>query len=397
MSTFLGLIKEIPDISVDRFDGENLNSSVYFLSHCHCDHMQGLNYKFFEHLKQYNKYLYCTRISKAFLEAKYCNIETCVKDIILDEKILIEYRSKNCDRRIDTFFVTCISAGHCPGSVMFLFEKMDKLVLYTGDFRINPKDYKKIASLHYRRDFNVFPKRFNKIYLDTTFLDPDFTFFPTREESIKKICEIVNEWLEKSPRNVVVLECSALYGSEFLYMELSRFLNIPIHVKDRVYNSYCRIPDLKCHITNEPLVTRLHACINKLDHSILECRTDVLEKDILTIVPSVQRWKGKDTSIIGEWNYYRERTFNVCYSAHASFDELKKFIYYFKPEEIYPCVCPKGLEHKIFHLLDEIKSKVKEEKDMDENHKYTLQVLKPEAINKPWIKYYYPDDNNDNS
>lgn len=43
MSTFDGRFTEIQNISVDRFDGENLQSSVFFLSHCHLDHMVGLD------------------------------------------------------------------------------------------------------------------------------------------------------------------------------------------------------------------------------------------------------------------------------------------------------------------------------------------------------------------
>lgn len=31
--------------------------------------------------------------------------------------------------------VTAIPAGHCPGSIMLLFETDDKRILYTGDFR----------------------------------------------------------------------------------------------------------------------------------------------------------------------------------------------------------------------------------------------------------------------
>lgn len=376
MSTFLGLIEEIPGISVDRFDGENLNSSAYFLSHCHVDHMQGLSHMFFEDLKRYNKYLYCSRISKVFLESKYYDIETCIKDIDICEKTLIEYKSKDNDQTTDTLFVTCIPAGHCPGSVMFLFEKMDKLILYTGDFRINPRDYKKLKPLHYSRGIDTFPKKFTKMYLDTTFLDPDFAFLPTRKESINVMCEVVKKWLEESPRNVVVLECSALYGSEFLYMELSKSLNISIHVKDFVHESYCRIPDLARHITNNPLTTRIHACMKKFNRSGLECRTDVLDKDILTIVPSVLKWKGKDTSIVGDWDSIRNRTFNVCYSTHASFDELQKFIHYFEPEEVYPCVCPEEVKYKIFHLLDEIRNKDKKVKgNIAENYnKYLLNA-----------------------
>jgi len=33
--------------------------------------MRSLSQTFFEHLKEYNKYFYCSRISKVFLEAKY--------------------------------------------------------------------------------------------------------------------------------------------------------------------------------------------------------------------------------------------------------------------------------------------------------------------------------------
>lgn len=43
MSTFTGLMNEFPSISVDRFDNENLNSTIFFLSHCHTDHMVGLS------------------------------------------------------------------------------------------------------------------------------------------------------------------------------------------------------------------------------------------------------------------------------------------------------------------------------------------------------------------
>lgn len=43
MSTFAGIMNELKCISVDRFDDENLNSKLFFLSHCHMDHMVGLS------------------------------------------------------------------------------------------------------------------------------------------------------------------------------------------------------------------------------------------------------------------------------------------------------------------------------------------------------------------
>lgn len=43
MSTFSGIIDEIENISIDNFLGDNLKSKIFFLSHCHTDHMKGLN------------------------------------------------------------------------------------------------------------------------------------------------------------------------------------------------------------------------------------------------------------------------------------------------------------------------------------------------------------------
>lgn len=40
MSTFDGIIHEFPGIAIDRF--EVLSSRLFFLSHCHWDHMKGL-------------------------------------------------------------------------------------------------------------------------------------------------------------------------------------------------------------------------------------------------------------------------------------------------------------------------------------------------------------------
>lgn len=386
MSTFLGFIEEIPGISVDRFDGENLGSSAYFLSHYHTDHMHGLHNEFFVHLQQFNKYLYCSPISKAFLSATYPVIH--VKDIVFDKRFFVKYINES--GVTDDLFVTCISAGHCPGSVMFLFEKADELILYTGDFRIHPFDFAKIVSLHFHSGFKILPKTLTKVYLDTTFLNPNFATFPMRKESMSMMCDIIKKWLEKSPRNVVVLECSATYGSEFLFMELSKFFKTPIHVKNNVYPNYCRLPDLISHITNNQYSTPIHACMSKKERSSLRCRPDILKENILTIVPSAYKWERKDTSVIGAWDEVRENTFNVCYSMHSSFEELKAFIQYFKPKSIFPCVCPKHLEQNIHYLLKEInRAPEKKKEDITEDcEKYSLQVLKHKDIDKPWAKDY---------
>ncbi|XP_029044810.1 protein artemis isoform X2 [Osmia bicornis bicornis] len=389
MSTFLGLIKEIPGISVDRFDGENLTSSVFFLSHCHCDHMHGLSDHFFEYLDENNKYLYCSHITKALLKNKFKFKDNCVKEVTIDTSIVIEYKVQNEDEILIS--VTSISAGHCPGSVMFLFERNNVSVLYTGDFRINPKDFSKLKSLHYCKDSKLFPRTFTKIYLDTTFLSNDFAFFPTRQETVLKICTVTKDWLNKDPRNVVILECSATYGSEFLFIELFKVLNMKIHVKHYVYETYCRIEQLSCCVTNDPNSTPIHACKQKISSSGLRCRSNVKEENIMIIIPSVMKWRKKDTSVIGEWDTVRERTFNVCYATHSSFNELKAFIQYFKALEIYPCVVKTEEEQEVYHLLDEIANK--SDKQIILKQTYKLKLPNKKESNKvPFKSEYFSSD-----
>lgn len=42
MSTFPGILADIPGISIDKFDEKNLKSKVFFLSHVHSDHVRDL-------------------------------------------------------------------------------------------------------------------------------------------------------------------------------------------------------------------------------------------------------------------------------------------------------------------------------------------------------------------
>ena len=68
MSEFAGPISEFPGVSIDRFNGENLKPTVYCLSHCHTDHMVGLDEpELFESLRLYNLGTYCLKVSAALL------------------------------------------------------------------------------------------------------------------------------------------------------------------------------------------------------------------------------------------------------------------------------------------------------------------------------------------
>ncbi|XP_074111165.1 DNA cross-link repair protein snm1 [Cotesia typhae] len=359
MSTFGGLIEEIPGISVDRFDGENLKSSLFFLSHCHTDHMQGLTYPrdFIEKILKQNQYLYCSPISKKILECKLQRLgpeADFIKIIDGVSPIIVEYTVKNETKYLK---VTTISAGHCPGSVMFLFETENTSVLYTGDFRFDSKDLSKFKPLHDFVDGKMIPKKFDNIYLDTTFFNPNNDFFPSRQDCVKEICKVASDWISKDANNIVILECSAHYGPEYIFIELSNALKLKIHVKNKVYESYTFFPELSKCVTDDPHATPIHACMEKSDSRVyyLKCRHEVRDEPIITIIPSVWRWRDKDVKKnFCEWEANNKRFYN-CYSCHSSFSELKNFIEYFKPNKLYPCVVPRCVNFNDFNnTLNEI-------------------------------------------
>lgn len=404
MSTFSGIVEEIPGISIDCFNGENENSSAFFLSHCHTDHMDGLGDPFFNNtLKQKNYFLYCSHISKSLLLNILSTTDVNLKnyhivDLDVDDARIINYVYNNVEYSVS---VTPISAGHCPGSVMFLFNYKDKTILYTGDFRINKEDFSKLKSLHYSKQ--SIPLKIDKVYLDTTFLNLKYLEFPTRVDSLKELCKVAKNWLEKDPKNVIILEISAKYGSEYIYKELAQNLNKKIHVFSDVFDVYSRMDVLKDYVTNICENTSVHACVSKKKNSTnrknsnvsLENRTDVKKKNILTIIPSAIRWTNENNSKKIKRDQNFEQTINVCYSTHASYNELETFILYFKPKKIFPCVCDE--EGKVQILLNKIleKSIVQESDKIECNNADLINVSQFKTVKKSKFKSNYTSSDED--
>ena len=98
--------------------------------------------------------------------------------------------------------VTAMDANHCPGSVMFLFEKLGAdgevvlRILYTGDFRFeDEKSFRTCTrSLHSDKK----PLVLDEMYLDTTFLSQDYPTFPSRAEATEKVFELCSKWIGKN-------------------------------------------------------------------------------------------------------------------------------------------------------------------------------------------------------
>jgi DNA cross-link repair 1C protein len=184
MSTFDGKVCEIAGIRVDEFVDDR--AKCYFLSHCHTDHMRGLK------LLQTESPVYTSSISALLLRNKCPNLTENVRILELGIPNAVELIQD--DGSSLNFVVTAISAGHCAGSCMLLFQIEGCDILYTGDFRISLKNAHNIKLLKEIRSSSA-----NTVmYLDSTFLKSSFPSFPSQTESVNTILEIVDKFLRKS-------------------------------------------------------------------------------------------------------------------------------------------------------------------------------------------------------
>ena len=374
MSQFNGVFANLPGVSCDRFTGINLNADQFFLSHCHADHMLGLDLLIptlrRRNAVKVNHRIYCSSISKTFLVKKFKAIdERHIKELAQNEPLVLNIFDK-AKKDMYKLKVTAIPADHCPGSVMFLFEtgedQTKKNILYTGDFRWENYSFEGIQALH-DSEGNTIP--IHEMYLDTTFCSLNYKEFPTRLEAIQRIWEIVHSWIRKNgmyrrkrAKHVVLFHLPAQFGSEailkYIYEQSSN--KWKIHVSQGKFNEYLCIEDLgECTSSNSDEAQWIHACSWNKSFSGSKSINDRIESsstipcqegpfEVCQIRPSamyfktsrLERTEDKVVKCVGGQSY------RVCYSSHSSLTELQDFVNYFKPNLIFPCALPKGMTHQ---------------------------------------------------
>ena len=374
MSQFNGVFANLPGVSCDRFTGINLNADQFFLSHCHADHMLGLDLLIptlrRRNAVKVNHKIYCSSISKTFLVKKFRGIdERHIKELAPNEPLVLNIFDKT-KKDMYKLKVTTIPADHCPGSVMFLFEigedQTKKNILYTGDFRMENQSLEGIQSLH---DASGNALLIDEMYLDTTFCSLNYKEFPPRVEAIQRIWEIVHSWVRKNgmyrhkrAKHVVLFHLPAQFGSEailrYIYEQSSN--KWKIHVSQGKFDEYLCIEDLgECTNSNPEEAQWIHACSwhnftsgNKSNCSreessrMIPCQEGPFE--VCQIRPSAMYFKtsrlervdDKVVKCVGGQSY------RVCYSSHSSLTELQEFVNYFRPKLIFPCALPKGMTHQ---------------------------------------------------
>ena len=144
---FPGVFPDLPGVRCDQFqhlisESGQVEAQHLFLSHCHSDHMRGLDNIDEVLAADPHTKLYCSMISSSFVLTQF-------KDKIQPQHVIelmnivpvdVTVKHETGDYQMR---VIAVDAGHCPGSVMFLFQRLDidgnilKTILYTGDFRLD--------------------------------------------------------------------------------------------------------------------------------------------------------------------------------------------------------------------------------------------------------------------
>ncbi|KAM9228651.1 LOW QUALITY PROTEIN: protein artemis [Dugong dugon] len=309
------------------------------------DHMKGLRAPTLKRRLECSLkvYLYCSPVTKELLltNPKYRFWEKRTISIEVETPTQIPLIDEASGEK-EEIVVTLLPAGHCPGSVMFLFQGNNGTVLYTGDFRLAKGEAARMELLHSGGRV----KDIQSVYLDTTFCDPRFYQIPTREECLNGILELVRGWITRSPYHVVWLNCKAAYGYEYLFTNLSEQFGVQVHV-DKL-DMFRNMPDILHHLTTDRS-TQIHACRhpkaeeyfqwNKLPCGMTSKNRIPLHT--ISIKPSTI-WFGERTRKTHVIVRTGESSYRACFSFHSSYSEIKDFLSYIRPMNAYANVIPVG-------------------------------------------------------
>lgn len=174
-------------ICVDAFRyGKVEGQSAYFLSHFHSDHYIGLTSSWC------HGPIYCSKVTANLVRQQLKVDRKWVVDLEFEKKVEIP--------GTQGVFVTMIPANHCPGSSLYLFEKVVRKgpnpktnrILHCGDFRACPAH---VNHPLLRPDVldsisgKTKQQMIDTCYLDTTYLTPKYAF-PSQEDVITSCAEM---------------------------------------------------------------------------------------------------------------------------------------------------------------------------------------------------------------
>ncbi|XP_075248106.1 uncharacterized protein LOC142341111 [Convolutriloba macropyga] len=321
--------KKIPSTNfvVDAFSYGRIDGvTAYFLSHFHYDHYQGLT-------KHFPGKIYCNEVT-----AKLCQLKLRVPD----SKIHILPMNSLCN--VENVQVMLLDANHCPGSCMFLFIKNDfEIYLHTGDFRAS-SDCSELW-----KNLEPYRNKITKLFLDTTYLNPTYCF-PPQNEIVGKVVDLVLSIAAKRGKDSVLFVFgSYTIGKERLFLKVAEVLDGTVSVDKPKFDI------LNCF--GWPEVDKRVELRSKTAMIVVKPMNEIKVESLRllsTKITGTRRFSHIVGFIPTGWTQNRGfdpeqdlkptredgniSIYSVPYSEHSSFDELKTFVHFLKPQQVVPTV-----------------------------------------------------------
>ncbi|KAJ6824071.1 putative DNA cross-link repair 1A protein [Iris pallida] len=310
---------------VDAFRFLRGDCTHWFLTHFHMDHYQGLTRNFC-HGK-----IYCSSITAHLVNMKIGVPWERLQVLPLNQKVNIAGVS-----------LICLDANHCPGSIIILFEPPSgKAVLHTGDFRFSAE----MTSSSVLQTCHV-----DTLILDTTYCNPQYDF-PKQEAVIQFVIEAIQA--EAFNPKTLFLIGSYTIGKERLFLEVARLLRRKLYVgaaKLRLLRclglpeedmQWFTANEMESHIHVVPMWTI--ASFKRMKH----LSNQYSDRFNLIVAFSPTGWtfgKGKKKTPGRRWQQGTIIRYEVPYSEHSSFTELREFVRFISPQHIIPSVNNEGPE-----------------------------------------------------
>lgn len=336
---FQGVIEPFPSITVDYFAGIRQRTEAFFISHCHTDHIKGVDSNEFRQLlnDKPTAKIYCTLVTAQLLVKRNKDLAHLAPHFVYVTEG--EWMTVMLDS--STLNVLTIPAHHCLGSVMFLFEDSISSALYTGDFR-----YTEARHREEMRGFLSSSSRpsLDHLYLDTTFYtprEPLFHSLPSRAQSEAAVIQLVKEWRSSHPAGKVHIDVTV--GWENIFIAVAESFDCDVVVTDEHYEEYKDINDVIFHLVKESVSKScdwLH--VNKTNKECTLCVGKVMK-----IRPSVQ-WM-KHNARVDEASITYNKTgdeWYVTHSMHSSYKEIQQFIQLVGADKVHAIAVPDGMTNE---------------------------------------------------
>ncbi|RCK67460.1 Protein artemis [Candida viswanathii] len=351
-NTFHGEIYEFPGVYLDKF---NNRGEVFLLTHSHQDHLQGLlNKSFFGRV-------YCSSLTKEIvaLEDRY--------KPVLPYLVAKEYNEPfEIETRVCKLTVTLIPSYHCPGSVMFLLEGIDKAVLATGDIRAEAWWASTLIKNTYLFPYITGLKVLDQIYIDTTFSyrgEPYISIMPN-SEGVYATIELLK--LYPVDDEIQFMFIDAVSGSEEAWFQIVNYFDGELRANDLVTRrnellkkhrdfyspiktSFKTGPIFNVGTPRSPvpvLIIIKHAInFNVIDYAgqCLPRRVSDIDPADLTCLATTSRGhkvfehEGRQWILPKGQHELLPTGIMLMFSRHSSFEETRNFIDLFRPRLVYPC------------------------------------------------------------